>query len=509
MTGFPDAASPSPRAASDADVRRALELVNQGISLRDSGHAAQGARAFEAALSVDADCVPALIGLGEFLAAAGNADVAVECYLAALRRDPRNVVARVNLAALRHQAGCPEDAVALLEPIADSDVAPATIRFQLANALVPLGRFDDAVALYESILPLHPQPAKILYNLAQIVRFRDEHRPWLAEWDQRLVRRPQSRDDAAYRHFAIGKASDDLRDYDAAWSHFEAGNELIAPEFDADQHSEFVRATRETFDAAWFAGRQGLGNSSDAPVFIVGMPRSGTSLIEHVLAGHPRVRAAGEREDLGLLVAEFTLQQGRSLDDPAAANEFHGPAVSRMAERYLRRVPLQGAARITDKQPTNFLLLGWIAACFPHARVIHCRRDPLDACLSCYFQHFSSRLPFAYRLESLGAYYAAYERLMSHWRRTLPIPIHDVVYEEFVDEPERVSRDVVEFLGLEWSPACLETAAARQAVATASQWQVRQPVYRSARGRWRNYESNLGPLIAALQDHRRQFRDAA
>jgi hypothetical protein len=246
---------------------------------------------------------------------------------------------------------------------------------------------------------------------------------------------------------------------------------------------------------------QGIGAVSDLPVFIVGMPRSGTTLIEQIVASHPDVTGAGELSALRHVVDAH----GMFPEWLAALSDGPGEAAARVLEQlgrdYLARtVPLaRGGARLVDKMPGNFALAGLIALMLPGARIIHTRRDAVDTCLSCYTKLFGGDQPFTYDQAELGRFYRAYERLMAHWRALLPPErFIEVDYEAVVDNVEYEARRLIEFLGLPWSDACLNFHQDRRVVRTASANQVRRPIYGTSRGRWRAYAAYLGPLLGAL-----------
>jgi hypothetical protein len=251
-----------------------------------------------------------------------------------------------------------------------------------------------------------------------------------------------------------------------------------------------------TFTPQFFAERQSWGERSDLPVFIVGMPRSGTTLVEQIAASHRAVFGAGELPDIGRLAA--SLAQGKDL---AAAEGWTADAITAMAKAHLDHLRALGGdrRRVIDKMPGNVFHLGLIALMFPQARVIFCRRDPRDNCLSCYFQHFSKHhLLYTYDLADCGHQYLATDHLTSHWLKALPLRMLEVSYEELVADQEGQSRRLIDFLGLPWDPTCLEYYRTERTVVTASVWQVRQPIYTRSVARWRHYEQHLGPLLDVL-----------
>ncbi len=323
-------------------------------------------------------------------------------------------------------------------------------------------------------------------------------------------------DQAVALNFALARALDAEGEYEQAFGYFQRGNRLKQSEyqqarayfqqgdqrkeaaFDPAAQKEFVDRLIATFTSDFFAERRGWGSEDEGPVLILGMPRSGTTLVEQILASHPEVKAGGElthlRDLARALAAEFP---GLSSPEAAASRE----QLEAMGEEYLSRIRAlsAGSRLVTDKLPANFLRLGLIALWLPQAKVIHVRRNPFDTCLSIYFQHFEEGLPYSWDLAHVGAYYREYLRLMAHWRRVLPLPMLEVQYEDLVANQAEKTRDLLAYCGLSWDEPCLRFWETERAVDTASLWQVRQPIYTRSIGRWRHYEAHLGPLKQALE----------
>ena len=307
-------------------------------------------------------------------------------------------------------------------------------------------------------------------------------------------------DDRTALHFALAETLDGRGAAERAFDHAAAGNQLRQGRlrdqghvFDAPGHDRLVDQIARMFDADFFAARQDFGDGSELPVFVVGMPRSGTTLVEQIAASHPAVFGAGERDDIGAIAgAHF----------PKRATELDAMSAGDLAQAHLERIrgPAGAALRMTDKTPVNFLYLGLIAVLFPGARVIHFRRAARDVCLSCYFQNFAAGLPWTTDLKDLGGYHRAYRRIMDHWRRVLPLAMLDVDYEDLVAAPDKGSRRIIDFLGLPWDDACLAFHNSRRTVRSAANWQVRRPVYATSVGRWKAYEPWLEPLLDALDE---------
>jgi len=296
--------------------------------------------------------------------------------------------------------------------------------------------------------------------------------------------------------YALGKYNDDTRQYDAAFASYERANRLkrqLAGAFDRDEFSRSVDAIIAAHPAEAMRGQAG-GSGSRRPLFIVGMPRSGTSLTEQILASHPEVFGAGELRFWGLQVQKHLSSMPSWMHDV--------PLLQDIATQYEAELQRHSAAasRVVDKMPGNFLNLGLIHAAFPQARILHTRRNPIDTCLSIYFQGFNNQHTYANDLDDLAFYYREYHRLMAHWRAVLPPEVLlDVPYEELVEDQEGWSRRIIDFIGLEWDERCLDFHETERKVGTASNWQVRQKIYKTSKERWRNYEKFVGPLLPLLE----------
>jgi Sulfotransferase family len=298
-----------------------------------------------------------------------------------------------------------------------------------------------------------------------------------------------SADQALYIHFALAKALDDLKNYGRAFEHLRQGNALKRERIHYDEAGalQLFERISTTFDRALFDRFQGQGDPSSVPVFVLGMPRSGSTLIQQILASHPQIHAAGE-----LTILE------RSPMDVTAFRQ--------LGQSYLSQLPKvpDEKIRIVDKLPGNFLRIGLIHLMFPNARIIHSMRDPMDTCLSCYSKLFNVGLPFTYDLAELGRYYRAYSELMAHWRSVLPPgAMLEVSYEDVVDDLEGQARRLIDYCGLPWDRRCIDFHRSGHPVRTASAVQVRQPLFRGSVHRWRHYEAGLAPLLNELAPEER------
>ena len=501
------------------------------------GHAADAVRAYGAALERAPDHVLAHTNLAAALREAGDLTGAESHARHALQRSPvaetHNVLGTILIAkgdgegaaaafrdALKLRPGFPEALVnlaAALYRLDRLDAAEDAYRRALALAdghaeahnglgivLLAAGRMGEAADSFRRAVAHDPGHAEAWFNLAASGT-RDLTQDEVAAIEARLGDEAVGSGDRIRFHFALGEVLDRRGEASKAFSHFQSGNRLrrdvltqAGHVFDADAHDRRLGRIASLFTPDWFAPRCGYESDSRRPVFIVGMPRSGTTLVEQIAASHPAVHGAGELGLVARLVGRLQSETGVPFPDCVTGLERErAAAVAAHVSDALSALD-RSAERVIDKTPFNFLYLGLIRLLFPQAAIVHCRREPLDLCLSCYFQDFVDPYPWATHLEALGRYHAAYARLMDHWRRVLPGAMLEVAYEDLVADPETESRRLIDHLGLSWNEACLRFHETRRVVRSASSWQVRRPLYASSVGRARAYETVLGPLAAAL-----------
>src|SRR6185503_17789668 len=313
-----------------------------------------------------------------------------------------------------------------------------------------------------------------------------------------------SRDRAAL-HFTLGRAYDEIGDYDRAFGHFERANAAQRehqPDTEAQDRAWFENA-RRIFTPDFFAARAGAGSQDRTPIFVLGMPRSGTTLTEQIISSHPQVQGAGEVQDLEIATRIVRHRGKISADMPEVAAEFTADQLRELGDTYVGRLRDRapgGGDRITDKLLGNYNRIGLIQLALPNAIIIHCRRHPVDNCVSIYTNHFVESLEHANDLARLGRSYRRYHELMAHWRQVLPNRFLDVQYEDTVHDIEAAAKRIIAWCGLPWDARCLDFQKTQRRVATLSITQVRQPVYTSSVERWRHYEKHLGPLLEALGD---------
>jgi tetratricopeptide (TPR) repeat protein len=447
------------------------------------------------AIELDPRLPEAHLHLGNSLLALNLLHEADDAYGAGLEIDPDHAALHTARAMAERSLGKLADAEA-------STRRSLALRPQAADTLALLGslatdhgRFDEAEGLLRKALALNPELPEALTSLAFLRKMSPADAPW-RDAAQRVLARGVAVAHAINLHHALGKYYDDVDNLDAAFRHHRLGNELARRtrvRYDRDDMTQRVTRTLAAFDRNALAALAHGGVASERPVFVVGMPRSGTSLTEQILASHPQVHGAGE-----LLYWIFAADAER-----AASGECRAATIAELGRTYLEGLEAQApdAARVVDKLPVNFRNVGLIHAALPGARFIHLERNSLDTCLSIYFQGFSAAHSYATDFGDLAHYNHEYRRLMAHWRAVLPSQtLLEVRYEDLVDEPEDWSRRMLMHIGLPWNPLCLGFHRTARPVLTASNWQVRQPISRKSVDRWRRYERFLGPLREALGD---------
>ncbi|HTH96798.1 MAG TPA: sulfotransferase [Stellaceae bacterium] len=399
--------------------------------------------------------------------------------------------------------GCYPEALAALDKAVPLLPRPASAVGNKAVALMEMGRHEAALVAFDEALRLQPDFTAAWFNRADLKKFMTGD-PDIAAMAALLAPDAvQSHDERMALHFALGKAYLDTKDAEAAFRHLDEGNRMkrATIDYDADETGRWMDAIVTMFPAERMRRFAQVGAESEVPVFVLGMPRSGTTLVEQVLAAHPEVHGAGELPTVSRLVGQVHGPGGTVQPYPGFIEFFRAPQFEAFGRQYLAEVTAlaPGQARIIDKMPANFLYAGLIHLALPGARIIHCRRDPLDTCLSCYSKLFSAEQNFAYDLVELGRFHRGYQRLSDHWRAVLPATSFiEIDYAEMVEDLEASARRLIDFLGLAWNEACLDFHRSDRPVRTASMNQVRQPIYRSSLGRAESYRNHLAPLIDAL-----------
>jgi tetratricopeptide (TPR) repeat protein len=491
-------------------LRRAIELAPRSLEAWVAFAAASTDRkdhktaelAWQAALELQPDDPGLLQEHAKSLMELKHFDAALAVFRKVDAAVPGQSAARYGMAGALVGSGQISAAADICRQVLEA-VPDAMFWLLLANCEAMLGHFDAAADAYRSALALDPRAAGALHDLAVLSRRQDDD---VASQAARIVLADPSRSirDRVAAGFTLGQVYDRQGAYDAAFEAYADANRLLRNDrisqgflFDRNNFSALVDRQIALIGPQTFVATANWGDPSDVPVFVVGMPRSGTSLVEQIAASHKSVFGAGERTELFGILGNL---DGDKTECPPEA--WERSAARREATAYVQKLRELGgdAARVIDKQPDNILCLGQIAVLFPRARVVVCRRDLRDVGLSCFFQYFRDD-PLVWTDDLADCAFRAreIERLMDHWRQVLPISILEIQYETLVGNLEAESRRLIDFLGLAWDPACLSFHETERAVATASHWQVRQPLYASSAGRWRHYRRHLGPLLRELE----------
>lgn len=397
----------------------------------------------------------------------------------------------------------PEQATAAFEKSLSLDPKLTSAHLGKGRLLMEGGKMEEAEQCFRQALALDPDSMAPRLSLAQVRKATedDENLKTLLDLGKTISEMPETR--AMSLHFALGKALEDVKRYDEAFPHFLAGCQLKRKriEYSADNNTLITDNICKTFSAELIKNLGGAGSSSDAPIFVLGMPRSGTTLTETIIASHPDVYGAGELPDMLQIAA-------RPMGTPPVGYPLNLQFATKadltlMGEQYIRQLQKRApnAKHITDKMPANYLALGLIHLMLPNAKIVHIQRNPVDTCLSNFTRMFHKSQYQSYDLRELGRYYRDYLKVMAHWREALPAgSFYEVSYEKLVQNQDEESRKLITYCGLSWNDACLSPDKTERNVKTASVTQVRQPVYTSSVGRWRVYEKFLGPLLEELGD---------
>ncbi len=465
--------------------RSAQGYLNLGVALRMAGGVTEAIRSYENALILDPSLSKAMFELSSLYATVGDFDKAEDCLRRLRELGLDDHQANVAQARLFERQGELESAAAEIEiAYAESPLDPS-VAIVYANIQEQLGNTDTAIEALEKIV---------------------ESRETLAEEGIGLM-------------FSLGKLYDSREQYDKAFECFYTGNSNrkkgMVTEFVKEIHEDEVDRLIEAYSPARYPSMPRATVRTELPIFILGMPRSGTSLVEQIVAHHPDVHGGGELSDIRDLIRSTYPETaennapGIRIIENEQVTDYHIPAdmdsitveqLNELGEKYLDTLRSLGgdAERVTDKMPYNFYVVGFLNLLFPEAPIIHCCRHPIDTCLSCYFQNFFRGNYQSFDLEHLGAYYQGYERIMAHWQDVLQIPMLNVQYEELVHDPEPNVRRILDYCNLDWDDRCLQFHTSKRVIDTASYQQVRKPIYTKSVNRWKRYEKHIGPLIESL-----------
>lgn len=395
-----------------------------------------------------------------------------------------------------------DEALQVFSKVLEANPGAARTAGAMARLYEKLGEINKAYNLISPFIRKGIGDVNVALTFARVSRHFDRGADVIAYISRVLREVSISEADRMRLQFNLGALYETEGEFDRAFEIFSEANKRKHACFDLHKHEQYIENIITTYNSGDVLSRMPHAeNDSEIPVFIVGMPRSGTTLVEQILSSHSSVFGAGELADMPRVAESLASNDSAGVSTPLAFPEkLANGGAEQIAGHYLESLREQSgsAARVTDKMPLNFLHLGLIALLFPGTRIIHCVRHPLDTCLSSYCIDFLQGNYHAYNLADLGGFYLQYEKLMRHWKTVLDIPMMEVRYEELVHDQEQVSRSMIEFLGLQWEEQCLQFQESKRFAKTASYDQVRQPLYTKSIGRWKNYEHHLDPLIAAL-----------
>ena len=458
---------------------------------------------FKQALKFRPDYAEAHEGLAKLYREQGNLDEAEASAKRALEIAPDRAESYCLLGNLYTEKGFPELAEEAFEKARSLDNSLPGIYLGTGQLLMQQGKLDESEQSFLKAIELDPESIAGRLSLAQLKKTEegDANMKALLDDAKQIDTMPEPK--AMSLHFALGKVYEDTKQYDLAFPHFLEACRLKRKRFNysVEENDQSVINIANFYNPEYLESMKGAGDKSDTPIFVLGMPRSGTTLTETIIASHPDVHGAGELPDLlGLANHPFEACTERY---PAGLQGLSPDDITALGARYVKGLKERNhdAKHITDKMPANFFGVGFIHTILPNAKIVHINRNPIDTCLSCFTRMFNSGQYHTYNLTELGLYYRNYHKLMEHWRKALPAgSFLDLQYEELVTDKENQTRKLIEFCGLEWDDACLESHKNTRSIRTASVTQVRQPVYTSSIERWKRYDTFLEPLIKALGD---------
>ncbi|MEO0410577.1 MAG: sulfotransferase [Pseudomonadota bacterium] len=459
--------------------------------------------AYRISLKLNPGAGAAWAGLAKVLEANQQFTDALECLKRGAQAEPGNGVVWARLASAHVGLGNVDDARQAFDRAIAQAPMSLSAHFGLGGLLEDMGDAQAAARSYRKVLDIDPGNPAALSNLLGLARHVDVAPE---KTKARALLETATAADRALLGYGLGKALELDKDYDAAFTAFRAANDArkdLVGAFDETAFNARIDELIETCSNPFFAKRRGWGDPSKRPVFIVGLPRSGTTLTEQILNAHPACFGAGELN----VLTDLTTGTPDRLNDPgtswpACVDRLNQNQVEAIGRDYLEQAHAlapANVARVVDKQPLNFWHLGMIAMALPNARILHCTRDIRDNGLSIYCQNFNTQQRWATDLDDIGTYWRGYRRLMAHWNDVCDLSIFEVSYEETINDIESQAQKVLEFLKLDWDPSVLSFHEDGRAVQTPSRWQVRQPLYTGSKGKWQRYATHLEPLIVAAQ----------
>ncbi|MDX8354936.1 sulfotransferase [Cognatiyoonia sp. IB215182] len=487
------------RAPKDADLQRNVGRLHMIDSKLDEAETA-----FRNAISLDENKTEGYIGLAQVLFEKNHPKLSLIEAETALRLDPESAMAHHQIAMVKAHLGDIDAGFAGYRKALELKPDLTASQIALGHLEMEQGNFDAAKATFTAAMDSR-DPLSAQVALARLEKMTDDHPILRALEEARPTASSMPPAKAVAYHYALGKALEDVKRFDEAFTHFAEGAAIKRSiiTYDADEADRAVTNIIETFDADFIGKLRNHAIASTQPIFVVGMPRSGTTLTESILNAHPRVFGAGELNDLNALFGAAS--NGQRVDLASNVAGMTGADLTRKITTYVANLDAHapGTPHIVDKMPANFQMVGLIHGLLPNAKIVHIARNPFDTCLSCFTRVFERSQLHSYDQVELGRYFNNYVRLMDHWQATLPEgAFHTLHYENLVDDIDKEARGLIAHCGLEWDDACLAFYKGKRRVRTASVQQVRQPLYASSKDKWKRYERQLQPLVQTIGDIR-------
>ncbi len=459
-------------------------------------------RRFRRVLELAPDFARVLIDLGRMLKEQSRYEEAIDCFRKAIALEPRNIQANYQLASTLAPAALTYEAVDAYRRVLELKPNHPGAVLGFAHMLKTVGRQEEAIRAYRDFIELTPDHGEGYWSLANLKTYRlsDED---IRQMEAQLGKQGLTDESEVNFLFALAKTCEDRGEFDRAWTYYKRGNakRRMMERYDPVKTEVTNDGIVAVFDRALLEQKSGLGNPDAAPIFVVGLPRSGSTLIEQILASHSQVEGTAELPYLGRVATSLNRNRADGINYPEAVRELGEKQFRAMGQDYLDLAQLhrtEGRPRFIDKMPNNTPNIGFIHLILPNAKIIDARRYPLDSCLSCYRQLFARGQTFTYDLTDIGEYFLQYERMMDHWHDVLPGRVLTVQYEDMVMDFEDQVRRLLEYCELPWEDACVNFHETERPVRTASSEQVRRPIYTESIHRWRNYEQYLDELIEVL-----------
>ena len=485
------------------DPARANAHNNRGASLHQLKRHEEALASFDQAIALKPDYVNAYNNRGAALQQLNRPAKALVSFDRAIALKPDHASAHYNRGIALQKLNRFDEALASFDRAIALQPGYVHAQYNRGLVLINQGRMQEAEEMFRKALAMKPDYVEPWCALAGIRQFHDADGVEVTSMRTLLNLPDLATDDREKLYFALGKIYDDCCRYDEAFECYQQGNRLCNANvsYERDKIVTFTNDIMSVFSRDFLARPFAFASDSRSPLFIVGMPRSGTTLAASIFSNHRSIATAGELSTIQDFAVVLPALTETGIPYPLAAKQVGPDLATRLINDYekrLRRDAGSGAPHVVDKHPLNFWHLGFITMLFPKARVIHCTRNALDTGLSNYFQRFSALYNYSFDLRNIGHYFCEYARLMEHWRQVLPLKMIEISYEDLISNTEPVVRQALDCLGLEWDERCLAPHTNPAPVVTASHWQVRQPIYRQSLERWRHYEKHLAPLQQEL-----------